>query len=189
MVVIGRPAFPCPMCGSPTTGSHTELGQYSILCARCLEQAADKSSFAEKWEIRSDDEKRQFHKKFGRLHEYRGSAGFYSVCAVRIQRMNNIVHILLTEPKDNTGTSVTNASELIATNIYRILFDGTENAPNPNDIQWYEFYEHAKSSLDRVRYFWVENERRYIEPEWTASPEDPFGITRSRIAGLGTPDP
>jgi len=138
---------------------------------------ANRSRFNKKWRERPIHEKCRFRKIFGDLYEYNGLGDCYSVCALRIEVVENEWHILMTELVDNPGTSATNGAEIIATKVYKDLMaiDG-ERAPHPDNIFWYANHENGRYPLDLVEYDWEEEAKCFSDPQWVVAPENPFGI-------------
>lgn len=86
---------------------------------------------------------------------------------------HGIRHVLFVEPNNNTGMSITNASEDVATQyIHSIL--GVNNF-DPSRVRFFESYENggiAEGGIDRIFYTWEqvsENQKKYGMP-WCGYP-------------------
>lgn len=91
-------------------------------------------------------------------HNYKGYGIHPSSCMVHVVKEGDIHHILFEEREEDVGTSVTNASEQIATEIVSLLdLDHTK-------CRFYETY-HYDDRIDEISYTWNEGEAR--NPTWS----------------------
>lgn len=106
--------------------------------------------------------------------EYPGYRGFRSACRVVISVCaGGPVLVVFSELPHNPGTSITNASEYIATLVYR-----QHLADVPRDaIRWFEHdpgYGRCPESVDEIRYSWGprfnicerKQDRGFCAPRW-----------------------
>ncbi len=77
-------------------------------------------------------------------HEYRCNA-WPSACKVYIKEIDFVVWIGF---ENLQGTSVTNASELLATQILE------KEELNPDQCRFFEWYPEYEGSLDEIEYIW-----------------------------------
>lgn len=82
------------------------------------------------------------------IHEYLGFGSHKSKCKVYIKEEEKI---LIGFEDLNVGTSVTNASEQLATEIIK-----KENF-NPKNIIFYEWYPQYDAEVSEIKYIWNEN--------------------------------
>jgi len=97
---------------------------------------------------------------------YKGFWGCDSVCGLEIKELGDgKVAVILTELEDNSGTSVTNFYEYLATEVYWKYL-----APRPvESIIWIEHYPEnprieREAVWDRVFLRW--DGRRFSNPQW-----------------------
>lgn len=83
-------------------------------------------------------------------HEYRLNA-WPSACKVYIKDMDSVIWIGFENIK---GTSVTNASELIATQIVE------KEGLDPSMCRFFEWYPEYGGDLDEIEYIWENNKAR-----------------------------
>lgn len=98
--------------------------------------------------------------------EYEGYHGCESFCKVEIYGKNKLALVVMTELKNNPGTSVTNRSEAIASMVV------TRYGLAPSRTLFIEHYDHNsyhggndKPTYSMVTYLW--EGRRAQAPEWT----------------------
>ena len=89
-----------------------------------------------------------------------------SKCSLDIEKKNNKIKVILTEPPDNKGTSITNVYEHLATMIYHQFLFKT----SIKNIEWFEHYPENKKTnheetLDRVEMLW--DDERFSNPKWS----------------------
>ncbi|MEW6687150.1 MAG: hypothetical protein AB1393_13265 [Candidatus Edwardsbacteria bacterium] len=90
--------------------------------------------------------------------EFKGFWNCVSKCGVQvdIERCGDIIDkavVTLTELPDNPGTSITDAVEIVATEVYRRVLGDVP----PNKIEWIEHYpasEHFNETFDKVILGW-----------------------------------
>lgn len=99
------------------------------------------------------------------IYQYKGFGNCNSKCGVMIWHNldTNIVVVLLSELSDNRGTSITNMSEYIATQI-------AEKENFPVSTVWFETYigydNTFKDEIDLITYeMWIDGDR-YSKPKW-----------------------
>ncbi len=93
------------------------------------------------------------------LYHYTGFGNAPSVCDIRVT--NNVV--ICTQVPENTGTSITNYAEHLATDIYK------QYNINPKQLVWIEHYPAEASSPEvysRVT-FTLKSNGDLINPQWT----------------------
>ena len=84
-----------------------------------------------------------------RTYEYAGLHSCESRCGLTIHRRSDgLVVVVARELEDNPGTSVTNAAEVIATQVCR------ENAISPHRLVWVEHYAKRGSALNPMEPTW-----------------------------------
>lgn len=96
------------------------------------------------------------------IYEYEGLWKYPAKCGVEIKKKNGFIKVILTELKDNPGTSVTNFIEKLATMIWNYL----AGTPVCN-IVWIEHYpadKKRKETFDRVFLSW--DGKQFQHPEW-----------------------
>lgn len=103
------------------------------------------------------------------IFHYKGFHGCDSKCGLEIKSNGTKVTVILTELDDNSGTSVTNMVEQIATMVYRKYFAGVP----AESIIWIEHYppdpkstitRHREGTFDKVILQW--NGKRFSKPNW-----------------------
>jgi hypothetical protein len=98
-------------------------------------------------------------KKFA--HQFKGFGNCDSACNVYVTEEEGTTHICFEDI--GVGTSVTNASEIIATEIVK------KYNFNPQNCKFYETYEDS-GEIDGIEYTWVNG--KASAPRW--HPEDPI---------------
>lgn len=88
--------------------------------------------------------------------DFEGFWNYPSKCRVTIWESDSDCVVLFTELPDNPGTSVTNASEMLANIIYPSL-------PNKN-IRWFENYVNI-NDIDEIIYKGKPGE--FVSPNWS----------------------
>lgn len=98
-------------------------------------------------------------------HEYKGYHGTPSTCSVRV--FSDEAHIIYFEDL-NHGTSVTNMSEQLATEIVNLL------KLSPEDCRFFETYD--REDFDEITYDWDLKRGKWeaSKPEW--KPAESFFI-------------
>lgn len=95
---------------------------------------------------------------------YKGYGNCNSICGVDIEKLaDGRTIVVLTELPENTGTSVTNMVEYLATEIYHSFLKGI---PTQN-IFWIEHYPERKpfpETFDRVIMTW--DGQKFKNPKW-----------------------
>lgn len=109
------------------------------------------------------------------LFNYKSFLGFSSICDVKIYQTETKVIVIYTEIPENKGSSVTNATEIIATNVFNKLQFKLDI--KPESIIWIEHYpvrgtDYASvpESFDIVRFVW--DGVKYNNPNWTNSSKE-----------------
>ena len=97
------------------------------------------------------------------IHEYKGFGGCESRCKVYMVSDSPLTHFCFEELDDNYGTSVTNMSEYLATQMIQIF------NLKPYECFFYETYPHSGKdrSFDEIDYLWAFDGKNH--PEWIAS--------------------
>ena len=99
------------------------------------------------------------------LH-YLGYGECHSKCGYEIKDFGGEITVILTELKDNPGTSVTNKVEFIASLIYsKYLSDKPVS-----DIKWIEHYPRRgkiEETFDLVELTWLVEKKMFITPRWS----------------------
>lgn len=99
-----------------------------------------------------------------KLFQFIGHHGFPSKCGLEIRRKpSGTFLVIMSELEDNPGTSITNASESLATQIYYSFLAGVP----PEQIEWMERYpaqKRRKTSYDWVSFEW--NGKEFRNPKW-----------------------
>jgi hypothetical protein len=94
--------------------------------------------------------------------------------------------VILTEPNDNHGTSVTNCYERIARKLCVALgqFIPVENYPEK--VTWLEQYERAPEELTLITLVWDKSLLRFSRPRWSrlASHADFCGIPWTELCRI-----
>ena len=80
-------------------------------------------------------------------HDYNWT-GWPSKCRVHIKDMGLVTWICF---ENESGTSVTNASELLATEIVE------KEGLDPNQCRFFEYYPEYEGNVDEVEYEWRDN--------------------------------
>ncbi len=102
---------------------------------------------------------------------YKGFWGYDAVCDLEIFKgVDGKVFVVLTELNENTGTSVTNFYEQLATLIYKQYL----SAVPKDQIVWVEHYDENSyqntrdqhESFDIVTLTWNEKLEAYQSPQW-----------------------
>lgn len=99
---------------------------------------------------------------------FKGFHGCESKCGLEILHEGDKATVTLTELPDNPGTSVTNAVEIIATEVYKRFLPGLP----PENIRWIEHYPARGDSRDPLPETFDEvtlsfDGQRYHSPKWT----------------------
>jgi hypothetical protein len=98
-------------------------------------------------------------------YNYSGYSRCACVCNVEIYKGPERALVIMTELPENTGTSVTNISEQLATELRAKFLAGYP----PMRIIWIEHYPKQAGaggeSFDSVHYSW-NAKQEYIEPTW-----------------------
>lgn len=99
-------------------------------------------------------------------HDGYGYGKYDSTALCRIYSNGVGAVVVLTEPKENTGTSVTNCYERIALKLRSPLgqFIPLENFPGC--ITWLEQYEARPEEIDLVSMGWEASLNRFGPPKW-----------------------
>lgn len=112
------------------------------------------------------------------IHKYEGFGKCKSRCKVYMVFIDGITHFCFEELDDNTGTSVTNMSEYLATQMVKKF------CLEPYNCKFYETYPHNdisyknlknnKRSFDEINYLWELNmvDKMYwmaAHPHWKSS--------------------
>jgi hypothetical protein len=79
-------------------------------------------------------------------HEYKGFGVHHSACMVHIENIDGTNFIIFEDLSE--GTSVTNASEQIATEVVKLL------RLDPKECRFFETYPYNESRLDEIFYTW-----------------------------------
>ena len=97
------------------------------------------------------------------IHDFKGYDIHQSKCKVHILLVDNIYHICFEDL--GIGTSVTNASEQLATEIVNKL------NINFNNCKFYEYYNYFNNieteTFDEIQYTWINNMAK--NPNWMPS--------------------
>jgi hypothetical protein len=92
---------------------------------------------------------------------FSGLSGYKSKCGLSFEQKNGSIYVIMTELPDNPGTSITNMSAALATDIYQLYL----TQYSPETIVWIEHYIYvAEESFDLVSYTW--DGIRYTKPKW-----------------------
>ena len=105
------------------------------------------------------------------IHEYKGFGGCESRCKVYMVSDSPLTHFCFEELDDNYGTSVTNMSEYLATQMIQIF------NLKPYECFFYETYPHSGKdrSFDEIKYIWIIDESpkstilKATKPHWKPS--------------------
>lgn len=107
-----------------------------------------------------------------KIYHYKGYSGCRSICGLKIiRRFLGEIYVVLTELKDNQGTSITNAIENIATKIYKEYMQDTA----VHDIHWIEHYGQCSykkdgtakdESFSLVKLTWNNQKGCFQDPKW-----------------------
>ena len=117
------------------------------------------------------------------LYEFAGYYGCYSKCDLEIIRGETTTLVICSELPDNPGTSVTNAAELIATQLCH-----EDPTIDPEGLTWIEHYPERSAgrgekplpeSWDRVT-FTRRHGRTFHSPAWRHSPAEEVQAIRAR---------
>lgn len=97
------------------------------------------------------------------VYPYKGFHGFPSKCGIDIVKHNDTFIVILTELPDNSGTSITNIIESLATMVYYQFLNGVPI----EKIIWIEHYppsRHREETFDEVTFKW--NGKYFFSPRW-----------------------
>lgn len=104
---------------------------------------------------------------------FSGFNGYKSFCYLAAKKEDDQLHILLIHPDSNkeassAGTSVTNAIEIIASELYKKYLNNFK----PSDIHWYDYcrsntYQGMPEKCDRVLLEY--QYEKFKNPDWTPS--------------------
>jgi len=118
-------------------------------------------------------------------HHYKGFGGCDCICRVDVYREGKKFLIMFTELEDNHGTSITNFTEQLATQIAELL-DIPERSLY-DDVVWIEHYPANRfrgETFDEVTYTWEpapllksQASMRAKSPKWKHLPAMPTSIT------------
>ena len=75
--------------------------------------------------------------------------------------------VILTEPKDNHGTSITNCYERIARKLCVALGQFIPLENYPSKVAWLEQYERAPEELTLIALEWDKTLLRFARPKWS----------------------
>ncbi len=91
---------------------------------------------------------------------FKGFWNAKSKCRIDIEHNKNKTKVILTELKENQGTSVTNMVEHLATMTKHQFLHETP----AEKIEWIEHYEMRGESFDKVEMLW--DDERFSNPKW-----------------------
>ena len=108
-------------------------------------------------------------------YPHRRSESWYSFCRVRIWQQNPVVVLFSDLNEEDTGTSITNCSENLAT---IVQFHFQLEKP----IRWFEHYPRHNQSPKQVtewpetvdEVFYVQEGQRYLNPRWKSFDRSSF---------------
>ena len=105
-------------------------------------------------------------------------------CGLDIHRGEVQEIVMVTEIKDNTGRSVTNAAEDLANAICQ------QEKISPHKLLWIERYIHPKETTYDVAIFdWDWRQNRFYHPRWRPCTEDEVKLVRSLFEAPSDPRP
>jgi len=103
------------------------------------------------------------------VHHFLGFRTHPSKCQVHIFSVDDLAVVIFQDVGHDSGTSVTNASEQLATEIGRLKnlsYDKTA---------WMECYPREKHlDLDRIAYLYDPEKNAYLNPQWTPYRNETF---------------
>jgi len=91
-------------------------------------------------------------------HEFKGWGIHPSSCNVYVQKNLETQECLILFEDIDDGTSVTNASEQLASEIVQLL------ELDPSKCRFFETYNDGRSSIDEIEYDWKNNKADH--PKW-----------------------
>lgn len=96
------------------------------------------------------------------VHEYKGHGVFFSRCTVHIKEVDNTTYVGFEDMGE--GTSVTNASEQIASEIVN------REGLDPKKTRFFEWYPYYDGEVSEIIYTWGEDfrtlEHKARDPQW-----------------------